>query len=66
MTFKDGSQNDRLLKRLQEGPCSNAEMVRKLRIFRYSGRIYNIRQAGHKVETSPVPEKPGLVVYRLT
>lgn len=63
--FEQGSQNYRLLQRFQEGPLTNADMVRKLRIFRYSSRIHDLRQHGYEIIRHEVPDKPGLHVYQM-
>lgn len=41
-TFKVGTQNRRLLERLQEGPVYNHE-IRNLGILNHSGRISDVR-----------------------
>ena len=63
--FIVGSQNYRLLKRFGDGPITNAEMVRVLKIFRYSSRIHDLRQHGYEIIRHEVPDKPGLNVYQL-
>jgi len=42
--FSEGSQNDRLYRRLLEGPVTNAEIVRGMGIFNSTGRVSDIRK----------------------
>jgi len=43
--FTPGTQNERLYRRLLEGPVTNAEIVRKMGIFNSTGRLSEIREA---------------------
>lgn len=63
--FRLASQNYRLLERFYAGPITNAEMVRRLKIFRYSSRIHDLRQHGYQIIRTAVPDKPGLHVYQM-
>jgi hypothetical protein len=63
--FVIGSQNYRLLERFYDGPITNADMVRRLKIFRYSSRIHDLRRHGYQIIRHAVPDRPGLHVYQL-
>jgi len=43
--FKPGTQNERLYRRLLEGPVTNAEIVREMNILNSTGRISDVREA---------------------
>ena len=43
--FKSGTQNERLYRRLLEGPVTNAEIIREMGIFNSTGRSSDVRKA---------------------
>ncbi|MFH2077060.1 MAG: hypothetical protein ABIJ57_17255 [Pseudomonadota bacterium] len=43
--FKPGTQNERLYRRLLEGPVANIEIVREMNILNSTGRISEVRAA---------------------
>lgn len=44
-----------ILKHLRdEGPITQLQAIQKFGCFRLSARIYDLRQAGHKIETETV------------
>jgi len=43
--FRQGTQNERLYRRLLEGPVTNAEIVREMGIFNSTGRASDVREA---------------------
>jgi Helix-turn-helix domain len=47
--FKPGSQAYRLFELLQHGPATNAEIIKDLNIFNYTGRISDLREKGINV-----------------
>ena len=55
------TQMGKILERLLEGPAVNTELNRIA--FRYSARIFELRQMGLKITTQPLGD--GLVQYRL-
>lgn len=57
------SQKDRILARLQRGPATNRDLNDIA--FRYSARIAELRNEGHRIEWAAVKGRPGLTVYRL-
>ncbi len=63
--FMVGSQNYRLLERLRIGPVSNAEIVHKLRMLKYTGRLSEIRRKGFNVLATKVADKRGVFIYQL-
>ncbi len=42
--FPMGTQNHALLERLRSGPVKNYEIVRDLRILKYTGRLSDVRK----------------------
>ena len=53
----------KLLERLRRGPVTGAEVVRELDIHRVSGRIYDLRQKGYRIDKKRL--KDGLYLYWL-
>ncbi|MFH2076585.1 MAG: hypothetical protein ABIJ57_14780 [Pseudomonadota bacterium] len=43
--FSPGTQNERLYRRLLEGPVTNAEIVREMGILNSTGRLSEVREA---------------------
>ena len=67
--FKPGSQNDRLYRRLLQGPVTNSEIVRDMGIFNSTGRISDIRGKIRPhlmdIKAEPVTETDGQWIYQL-
>ena len=65
--FKSGTQNERLYRRLLEGPVTNAEIVHDLNILKYTGRLSDVRKAlqTHLMDVAKRPLGGGLWQYRL-
>jgi len=61
--FQPGSQNDRLLRELRRGPVTNSDMIRDLKIFKYTSRVSDLRARGFDVRCTEMDN--GLCVYRL-
>ena len=57
------TQKERILARLQRGPATNRDL--NAIAFRYSARIAELRDEGHRITWTPVKGKPGLTLYRL-
>lgn len=53
---------ERVLTRLQQGPCTNAELV-EIAGHRFGGRIFELRKDGHVIQMEPMGD--GLFRYTL-
>jgi hypothetical protein len=49
MAFRKGSQNDRILRKLQGGPVTNSYMAHCMNILKYTSRISQLRAKGHVI-----------------
>jgi hypothetical protein len=49
MPFKSGSQNDRILRELQNGPITNSYMAHCMNILKYTSRISQLRAASYVI-----------------
>ena len=58
------SQCDKILERLREGDATNAELAAIS--LKYTGRISDLRNAGHTIEIISRDRASGLTIYRLT
>jgi len=47
--LKADSQTSRMLDALMCGPCTNAHFVRRMGIFKYTGRISELRKRGYLI-----------------
>ena len=67
--FRQGSQNDRLYRRLLQGPVTNSEIVEQMRIYNSTGRASDIRKKLRPhlldIKAEPVPGTTGQWLYRL-
>jgi len=65
--FKKGSQSWRIYERLKNGPVTNSEIIRELRIFNSTGRCSEIRAflRDHGLDLIARPLGDGLWQYRL-
>lgn len=63
--FREGSQNDRLLKALQQGPLYNYQIARKIGALAHTARTRDLRKHGFPVITEPVPNQKGVFVSYL-
>ena len=61
--FKPGTQLFRLFEALEKGPVTNREIITDLNIFKYTGRLSEIRQAGFEVAARKL--NGGLWQYKL-
>lgn len=43
--FRPGSQNERLYRRLLQGPVTNDQIVHEMHILKYTGRLSEVREA---------------------
>ena len=68
--FRPGSQNDKLYRRLLEGPVTNSEIIEKLKIYNSTGRASDIRKKLRPylldIKTEYDPSDRSRVVYKLT
>lgn len=61
------SQNQKVLEHLQRAPLTSWEAITDYRITRISGRIYDLRKAGHNITTTIVNgNETRYAVYQLT
>lgn len=65
--FREGSQNDRVYKRLQAAPVKNSEIIREMGIFNSTGRVSDIRKAleSHGLTVQARPIGGGVFEYRI-
>jgi hypothetical protein len=49
MAFTKGSQNDRILRKLQNGPVTNSYMAHCMNILKYTSRISQLRAKGYVI-----------------
>jgi hypothetical protein len=57
------SQNQQVLVRLQQRPATNRELATIS--LKYTSRISDLREAGHRIEVVEHDRKTGLVLYQL-
>ena len=61
----EASQEGRLLRFFKAGgTCTPMEALRRFQTFRLAGRVFNLREAGHKIRTEIVHLRNGKRVAR--
>lgn len=62
--FKEGTQNWRIVKRLLEGPATNREFSRDMKIAKYTGRLSEVREKIRPLGFDIEPERIAGTLYR--
>ena len=61
--FREGSQNDRLLRALEQGPLYNYEIAKRFHCLAHTRRLKDLREHGYPVVTEPTERRGVYISY---